>query len=265
MHSLPILVYKYFRFYLTASGRKGHGIHSPFVFHFITKVLNNKNRFPEYSVIEGLRKNLIEDKSAITIEDYGAGSAISDKKVRTVSSIAKNAAKSKKFGQLLFRIVRIFQPVTIVELGTSLGITTAYMAKAKPDAEIFTLEGAPQIAQIARNNFERLKLQHINLIEGNFDQTLVKVLNEVQSVDFVFIDGNHRKEPTLRYFELLLTKKNNDTIFVFDDVHWSEEMEAAWDIIKQNAEVKCTIDLFFIGIVFFRKEMMEKQHFAIRF
>jgi predicted O-methyltransferase YrrM len=126
------------------------------------------------------------------------------------------------------------------------------------------MEGAKEIAKTATESFETIGLKNIELIEGNFDDTLPAVVSRLPTVDFVFIDGNHRQEPTERYFLQLLSKNNNDSIFIFDDIHWSIEMEAAWETIKKHPAVSCSIDLFFIGIVFFRNEFKEKQHFRIR-
>lgn len=240
-------------------------MHSPFIFHFITQILNDKQHYPEYDKAEGLRQQLLHDRTVLNIEDFGAGSSVSKTNQRAVSTIARNSAKSGKFGQLLFRMVKAYQPETILELGTSLGITTSYMALAKPEAKLVTLEGAGEVASIARKNFQSLDLHTISIKEGNFNDTLSYVVNELSTVDFSFIDGNHRREPTERYFKELLKKTHNDSILIFDDIHWSREMEEAWASIKAHPSVHCTIDLFFIGIVFFRQEFREKQHFNIRF
>lgn len=259
------LAAKYLRYYITSSSGKGHGIHSPFIFEFITRVLNDKTAYPEYDVSEKLRTVLLNDKRILTIQDFGAGSSVSKSNRRTAASIARNAAKPKKLAQLLFRLVHYYQPQTIIELGTSLGITTTCLSQAKPDAALITMEGAKEIAMMAQASFDKLNYTNIALVEGNFDETLPRVLAGLPKLDFAFIDGNHRQEPTERYFSQLLSQAHNDTILVFDDIHWSREMEAAWEAIKANPEVKCTIDLFFIGIVFFRQEFREKQHFTIRF
>ena len=265
MYSKGQLLLKYLQYYFTASNGKGHGMHSPFVFEFIAKILNDKTVYPEYEKVEALRNQLLNDNTVLKVEDFGAGSVIDKKSKRSISSIAKNAAKPKKFGQLLFRMVKHYQPATILELGTSLGITTSYLSQAKPGARLITMEGSKEIAGVAKQNFKVIELKNVELIEGNFDDTLSSVVRGLSSVDFSFIDGNHRKEPTERYFKELLAKTNNDSILVFDDIHWSSEMEAAWETIKNNAAVTCSIDLFFIGIVFFRKEFKEQQHFVIRF
>ena len=265
MYSKPQLLLKYFQYYFTASNSKGHGMHSPFVFDFITKILNDKTVYPEYRKVEALRDQLLNDTAVLEVEDLGAGSAVNKKDRRSISSIAKSAAKPEKFGQLLFRMVRYYQPNTILELGTSLGITTSYLSLAKQEARTITMEGSKEISEVAKQNFQKFELKNTELVEGNFDNTLLSVVRGLSSVDFSFIDGNHRQEPTERYFQELLAKTNNNSILVFDDIHWSSEMEAAWKTIKDNAAVSCSIDLFFIGLVFFRKEFKEKQHFVIRF
>lgn len=259
------LAFHYFKYYLSASGSRGHGTHSPFVFEFITRVLNDRANYPGYTVVEKLRSQLLSDDSILTVDDLGAGSSVSKRDQRSVSSIAKNAAKPAKFGQLLYRMVRYYKPRNILELGTSLGISTCYLGLANPAAQLLTLEGAPAIAQKARQNFDSTGLSHYTLAEGNFDESLPVVLDKMPSVGFAFIDGNHRQEPTERYFREILEKINNDSILVFDDIHWSREMEKAWATIKAHPAVRCTIDLFFIGIVVFRQEFHEKQHFTIRF
>ena len=265
MYSRPQLLLKYFQYYFTALNGKGHGMHSPFVFDFIVKVLNDKTVYPEYKTVEALRNQLLNDHTILEVEDFGAGSMMDKKSKRSISSIAKNAAKPKRFGQLLFRMIRFYQPKTALELGTSLGITTSYFSLAKPDTRLITMEGSKEIAGISRQNFRTLELKNVELIEGNSEDTLLSVVHGLSSVDFAFIDGNHRQEPTESYFKELLAKTNNNSILVFDDIHWSNEMEAAWETIKNDTAVTCSIDLFFIGIVFFRKEFKEKQHFVIRF
>ena len=265
MYSPLRLALKYFKYYLAASNGKGHGIHSPFIFHFITKLLNDKNYYPEYEKVEALRSAVQKDKTLLKIEDFGAGSGIDKKDRRSIASIAKHAAKPKKYGQLLFRMVKEYQPRTIIELGTSMGITTSYLALANSQARVITMEGAGEVADIADQNFKNLGLLNVQVIKGNFDQTLPGMLDELPTVDFAFIDGNHRQEPTERYFNQLVGKTNNESILVVDDIHWSPEMEAAWNTMKKHPCVRSTIDLFFMGILLFRQEFKEKQHFYIRF
>src|SRR6185436_15852928 len=222
MYSFPQITLKYLKYWLTASNGRGHGIHSPFIFEFITKVLNDKTAYPEYAKVEALRNRLLKDNTILNVEDFGAGSSISKTDQRTISSIAKNAAKSKKLAQLLFRMTIYYQPRRILELGTSLGITTSYLSFGNPYGKITTMEGAEEIADLAKNNFESLEIGNIEIAGGNFDDTLDAVIHGLSSVDLVFIDGNHRQEPTERYFRQLLAKVNNDSILVFDDIHWSK-------------------------------------------
>ncbi len=259
------LAIKYFNYYRTASNGKGHGIHSPFVFDFVLHVLNNKKQYTAPVEIEELRKELLQDKRIIPIEDFGAGSRISKAKQRTVQQIARTAVKPKKYSQLLYRLVRHYQPQVIVELGTSLGITTAYIATANPAAQVITIEGSSSIYEKAKTNFEKLQIRNIQALQGNFDTVLPQVLKQLTEVDLAYIDGNHRYGPTVNYFHQFLAKSGNNTILVFDDIHWSPEMEKAWQYIQQHPTVRCTIDIFFLGFVFFRNEYKERQHFTIRY
>ena len=265
MYSKVHLGLKYLSFYLTASNKRGHGIHSPFVFEFITKVLNDKTAYPEYEIVENLRGILLQDETVLSVDDFGAGSAKDKTATRTIASITANAAKPPKFGQLLYRMVKYYRPQNIVELGTSLGLSTSYLSLAGPGSKVITMEGAPSVASRARQNFDSLNLKNIAIIEGNFNQTLASVLSQKPQVDFVFVDGNHRREPTERYFKQLLPSVHNDSILIFDDIHWSREMEQAWQAIIKNTDVRCSVDLFFAGILFFRQEFKEKRDFRIRF
>lgn len=269
MYSKIELGKKYLRYYFHASSAKGHGVHSPFVFDFITKILNDRKAYSCYKTIEALRHNLLKDGSVLEIEDFGAGSRVNVTNQRKVSAIARSALKPRKFGRLLFRMVQYYQPGNILELGTCFGITTSYLSFGNENARVFTMEGARQIAGVAKRDFEKLSLKNIELIEGNFDHTLPSFIQEIkekkQALDFVFIDGNHRYEPTVRYFHALLPQLNDDSVLIFDDIHWSEEMEKAWHEIRTQKSVTLSIDLFFIGIVFFRKEIKAKQDFVIRY
>lgn len=265
MYSLPKLALKYIRYYLNASNGNGHGVHSPFVFDFIKNVLNDKRHFYAYDEVEQVRESLLRNDALLEIEDFGAGSAVIKSNQRKISSIAKSSLKPKKFGQLMMRIVNYYGIQTSVELGTSLGVTSAYLASGNLNGRLYTHEGAKLVAAVARKYFDKLQLQNIDLIEGNFDITLQTTLQRVKTIDFAFVDGNHRREPTLHYFTQLLEKKTERSIFIFDDIHWSDGMEEAWQQIQQHPDVTLTIDLFFIGLVFFRKEQKVAQHFAIRF
>lgn len=265
MYSPFQLIKKYIRYQLQSSNAKGHGVHSPFVYDFIRKVLIDKRGFYAYDAIEACRSKLLKNKRSLHIDDFGAGSRLKKTNRRTISEIAYSSLKPKKFGQLLFRIVNHYAPENILELGTSLGITTAYLASAKENALVHTMEGSTEVAEVAGSNFESLGLKNIHIIMGNFDDTLNPFVEEQEKLDLVFVDGNHRLEPTLRYFEKILTKTSENSILIFDDIHWSEEMETAWATIQQHSSVSLTIDLFFIGLVFFRKENKIKQHFSIRF
>lgn len=228
-------------------------------------MLNDKTEYGCFDKIEDERKKLLQNGKFIDVEDFGAGSALIKANKRAINKIAATSLKHLKYSRLLYRIVKHYQPYSIVELGTSFGITTAYMALANPAGKVFTLEGAPAIAEIAQQQFDALGLQQVHLIQGKFDDSLSKLLASVKKADLVFIDGDHRKEATLRYFEQLLSICTNSSMIILDDIHWSEGMEEAWEIVKLHPRVTLTIDLFFIGIVCLNDDIKVKQHFCIRF
>ena len=259
------LIRKYISYLWKASNGQGHGVHSPFVYAFIKNVLNTKSKGESIDAIELYRHQLLNNQKAINILDLGAGANSQGNKSRTIAQIAKGALKPKKYSTLLSRIVAYFQPTQILEMGTSLGITTCYLAQAAPNASVVTMEGAPAVAKQALATFKNVGFQNIQLIEGNFDQSLPNYLNSISTIGIAYVDGNHRYKPTMEYFNLLLTKSDEQTILIFDDIHWSSEMEKAWEEIKADPRVSLTIDLFYIGIVFLKKGNKEKENFTIRF
>lgn len=241
-----------------------HGIHSPFVYTLLDEVIYDKQVLPYYQDIEAKRNSLKQDHRKIHVKDLGAGSMLNKQTEKQVAQIAKNALKPARIAQLIARIAGRFSPETIIELGTCLGLTTAYMASASPHSQLITIEGCPETARIAQENFEDLDLRNINLQVGNFDTILPQIISSISKLDFLFIDGNHRKEATLDYFEQCLPKVHDQSVLIFDDIYWSSGMKEAWETIKRHPQVRVSMDLFYIGLVFFKKDQ-EKEHFKIRF
>lgn len=234
------------------------------MFGLYTSVVRHTGIFGAYEAIEARRRQLLSSPASITVTDFGAGSHTGAGRQRRVADIARTAAKPPHLAQLLFRLANYFRPATILELGTSLGLTTAYLAAADSRTKVVTLEGCPNVAGVARETFAALQLQNIEIVEGNIDDTLAPALSALGApLGFAFFDGNHRYEPTLHYFEQCLAHRTPESVFVFDDIHWSEEMERAWEVIKAHPDVTVTVDLFYIGLVFFRTGQ-PKQHFSLR-
>ncbi|HAL81168.1 MAG TPA: SAM-dependent methyltransferase [Mucilaginibacter sp.] len=229
-----------------------HGVHSPFVYRLVDEVIYGFEDKKVYTGVENLRKQLLIDERVITITDLGAGSLINNNRKKKISDIAHNALKPPKLAQLLYRLAADLHPGNMIELGTCLGITTLYLQKAAPDAKVYTFEGCPETAAIARETFQKAGANNIELITGNFDNTLPAVISKLNQLDFVFVDGNHQKEATLKYFEWCLPKVHENTLLIFDDIYWSDGMKEAWEKVKTHPKVTVTIDLFWIGLVFFK-------------
>ena len=239
-----------------------HGVHSPFVFDLVTKCFYDEMNYPKYSILKDYRKSLLENQNAIEVTDFGAGSRVFKNNQRKISAIAKNAGISSKNAELLFRIVRYFQPESILEIGTSLGLATSALSLGNKNAKITSLEGCPQTISIAKNQCQLQNLNNIEFVNTKFEDFLTTDNRQPTTYNFIFFDGNHSKNATLDYFKLLLPTIINDSVWIFDDIHWSKDMEEAWEVIKNNPKVTVTIDTFQWGIVFFRKEQT-KEHFII--
>jgi len=282
----------YIQFLLTSSNQ--HGVHSPFVYNLITqcfyddlsktkklnflqrlllvkqenaKILIPKHYNPKdlkesvYPKLKKYRNDLRNNTNTINVTDFGAGSRVFKSNKREIAKIAKTAGITQKRAELLARIIAYFNVESVLELGTSLGIATAAMAFNNPNTKITTIEGCPETAKIAQQQFKKHQLNNINRVVSDFDIFLKENNNAYQ---LVYIDGNHQKEATVNYFNTLLTNVQPNTIFIFDDIHWSKDMEQAWEIIKQNPKVTLTIDTFYWGFVFFRTENLQKEHFKFR-
>ncbi|RZK76422.1 MAG: class I SAM-dependent methyltransferase [Pedobacter sp.] len=252
----------YIKHRLTSKSR--HGTHSPFVYKLTDEVIYDFKSNDDYKTVESQRKKLLNDDSLVNVTDLGAGSHLNKNKTKKVRQIAKNALKSPSLAQLIYRLAKDNDPKTIIELGTCLGITSAYLSKACPDADVITIEGCPETAKVAYNSFRQLDLDNVELRVGNFDHLLPELIAEQSQLDFVYVDGNHRKDATLNYFNWCLPKVHEGSLLIFDDIYWSEGMKEAWAEIKANPQVTVTIDLFWIGLVFFRKGQV-KEHFKIKY
>ena len=248
------------------NSKNEHGIHSPFVFDLVTKCFYDKTIYPEYSILKKYRKSLLENKNFIEVTDFGAGSRVFKSNKRQISKIAKTAGISSKRAELLFRIVRYFQPESILEIGTSLGLATSALSLGNPNSKITTLEGCPNTLQECQLQLKKSNINNINPVNSEFSNYLQKYSKALPLGGLggiIYFDGNHSQTATLNYFGLLVPTITNDSVWIFDDIHWSQEMENAWQTIQNHPKVKVTIDTFQWGIVFFRAEQ-EKEHFVIR-
>lgn len=254
------LACNYLKYIIMSGHKKGHGIHSPFIFDIVSRVFRNKYDTDIVNRIEMVRKRLIRNPGSIEVLDLGSGSGKMKSNYRKVSDIARYSPVSKKYGIVLANLAAEFGKTEIVEFGTSFGISTMYMAAAAPDTPVYTMEGCPAIAEIAAENFSSARLNNINLMVGSFDECLPLIAENGISPGLVFIDGNHRKEPVLEYFSKMVELSHNDTVIVVDDINNSEEMAEAWTEIRLHKKVTLTIDIFRMGIVFFRKGMTRQDY-----
>ena len=245
------------------NSKNEHAVHSPFVFQLVTKCFYDRKPKPEYQVLRNYRNSLLENKNTIEVTDFGAGSKVFKSNSRQISKIAKTAGITQKRAELLFRITNYFQPESVLEIGTSLGLATSALALGNKKSKIITLEGCPETAKIAQDQLQKFNINNVESVAKEFKTYFENCQLSTVNYQLIYFDGNHSKKATLDYFEILLPTITNETIWIFDDIHWSAEMEEAWEIIKTHSKVIVTIDTFQWGLVFFRKEQ-EKEHFVIR-
>lgn len=257
----------YLRHQFTAWNTGGEGIHSPYLFYMVRVLFYDANSYYCFAPIEHQRRTWLATQKPIEVEDLGSGAERKGTHyTRTIADIAQTSLESPQVGQLLFRLVlhlthEAGRPLQIVELGTSLGITTAYLALPDSKNHITTFEGCGAVAALAYKTWERVGAKNVRLTEGNIDDTLPTFLGEQSgTIDIAYIDANHTEEATLRYFRLLRLRMAEKSIVVVDDIHHSKEMERAWHKIEQEAGVTSTMDLFHIGIVLFDPHYMHKNY-----
>lgn len=258
------LATRYLVYLLKAKTR--YVIHSPFVYDFAEKVLKDETKYFEYKMPDRTLRKYKKRRDRIDTTDFGINSGKSEFIIvpTTVGKIVKKRSHTIKQLHLLFRLSKYFKPETILEFGTAAGISTLYLSTGNPNSKVFTMEGCIGLSSVARKCFEKRNLDSIEVISGNFEYSLPVVLQKIDKLDMVFFDGNHRELPTLDYFKQCLEHSNENSVFIFDDIHWSQGMERAWKKIKEDENVTITIDLFWVGLVFFRKGVA-KQNFVIRY
>lgn len=245
--------------------QSAHGLHSPFVYQLYTRAITDATIYPEYQAVENLRNELLTNHSYFDFTDFGAkGSEKGIVKKQQVSATAGRVLKSEKYAQLLYRLARFLKPRTMLELGTSFGISTSYQALGAKPEQFNTLEGCPATAAIAEINLKKNQIANTKIVIGNFENTLHEVLINLATLDWVFMDGNHKYEPTMRYFQQISPYLHNESIVIIDDIYWSGEMNKAWTELRTLPQVTASIDLYGFGLLFFRKEQ-EKEHFILRF
>lgn len=256
------MIKAYLRYWLNAVNQ--HSLHPPFVYDFYTRIIQGKQENELFDTIESCRQQYLHDENYIKVTSPGAPSRVSNDGKRKISSLARHGISKPKNSRLLYRIIQDLQPEIIIELGSSLGINTLYLSAAYPQAQVYTFEGCKETAQLAAQLYDNWPIKNIALIEGNIDDTLPELCTKLDRIDFAYLDANHRFEPTMMYFNLLMERTSTDAVLILDDIYWSEGMYRAWKTISSKPEISLSLDLFELGIVFSR-ELPIKQHYALMY
>lgn len=254
--------YDIMRFLLKSTNQ--HGIHSPSLFQLYEHVIRDDRRFYAFEKLEAYRNELLRNSEDIEIIEMGAGSTYGSESKKQIKQVASQQLSSAYQLRVLFRLINWVGAQNIVELGSSLGLSSFYLAATSTKNQVTSFEGNPNFIKFVKKENERMGFDNLCFIEGNFDETYLKFIKTSPKIDFVFIDGNHREEATVDYFLESLKVINQDGIIVFDDIHWSKGMQNAWERIKAHERVQASIDLYMMGIVFLSPEYKQKRHLHIR-
>jgi predicted O-methyltransferase YrrM len=236
-----------------------HGIHSPFIFQLEKKCLRDKYPYEDYEKLSRFRESIKNSKLILDIEDHGAGSRVFKSNQRAVKDILRHNCSTAKDTQLLYRLCTYFKVNQVLELGTSLGIAAHAMATARPQAHITTIEGSAQIHEFATKALLKEGLKNVSTVHSTFKGFFKTQKEENNTYDLIYIDGHHDGNATLFYFESILNRVHNDTVVIFDDIYWSEDMTRAWNKICKHSKVTASVDCFDFGLVFFRKEQLQER------
>lgn len=256
-YGLAQRIKSYLAFWLEA--KTWHSVHSPYIFSLIKHIYDEPFDWAVYRDIESLRSRLKRNKTLLTFPDYGDDG---NEKQRKISQIVRRSSKSRVHCKVLSQFVSYVNPSVGLELGTSLGISYAYMVRTAPNATFVTIEGSPQIAEVASNNLSELGLFG-NIKVGQFDDVLPSLLEELETVDFVYVDGNHQEDATWNYFNQIVNHVSRAGCIVFDDIYWSDGMQQAWQRICRDPRINLSVDFYHFGVVFTRPGVA-KQHFKLR-
>ncbi len=256
----------YLRYLLRAKHRRGHGIHSPFVYGLVRNVIGNAQGWVVPGDVIKVRQKHLRNSGKVEVGRYGAGSTVSKSSQRRIASIVRKSSVTPKQGALLWRLAEWYRPVNILEAGTGLGISTAFLAAGANNAHIITIEGNQQKLDFARKNTPRGTAGSLEFLLGDLDELFPAALKGLDNNRImVFIDGDHRKKPTLEKVDAVLSRGDiKEMMIILDDIYWSEEMLAAWNHCRKDPRVSISIDLFQMGILI-RRDEIAKQDFTVKF
>ena len=219
--------------------RKGFGVHSPFVFNLITKVIEEKCSYYSFYDIELLRKQLLFREGEINYPDR------------------QNKGKRKT---LLFRLTNYFKSKNILQIGTTMGLSTLYLTSYATGLKCIALENVPEFATTARQAFAKEGRNPVDLRIGNYKDLLPQALNDINSLDFVFFNTLYEQHNNLWLFNECMKYAHNDTVFVFEGIKASRKMRELWEEICACPEVTVTLDLYSLGIVLFNKKLHKRDY-----
>jgi predicted O-methyltransferase YrrM len=254
-HFLHYISYK-----LLSRHKRGFGIHSPFLFRLIQECFNESPKTDSLDRALAYRESQLSSQETVNYSSAGANE-VGEKKEK-IQKLARKSSVNNKYGILLYKLVRYFSPDEILEFGTSIGISTAFLCSAKHEGcKIVSVEACKNTSEYAKRMLNKAGFTGVETVNERIEEYIV---SQKSSPDLVYIDANHTFKGTMDIFQYLLKNVNNNSVLIFDDIYWSKEMVRIWKYIKQHSSVTMTIDLFRFGLVFVDKRLY-KENFVIRY
>jgi predicted O-methyltransferase YrrM len=251
--TLPLFIHYFFKVV------DRHSIQAPFAFQFIDslqKAIVSSRPIPD---IEHERTSFAKDRSPVNGTDFGAGTSLGKS---TIAKIARFGISSKYSCVFLHELANMAKAATCVELGTSLGIASAYIGRSRSLEKLYSFEGNGELAARAEALHKRLMIDKVQVIKGNIDDKLPTFLDGVGTIDLAIIDANHTSEALAHYFQLLKSKMEAHSIIFIDDIRWSRDMYSGWQELSQRSEVTVSMEFLNFGLLFFEKGL-QKQHYIL--
>lgn len=234
-----------------------YSLQSPFIYRIYTDLLSYFLAKKTADLdLEEIRSLLLNDLEILKISDYGAGSKKLESQFRKTAEVTKYSTTGRKFSQLYQYFCSLTPAEKVLELGTCVGINSRYLAKATKGT-LFTFEGAESLYQKAQ---EFPVESNTRYIFGNIKDTLPAILKRIEEVDFALIDATHNYKGTTTYFNQILPLLHKSSIVAIADIHWSKEMDQAWEEIKSHHKVRLSIDCYECGILFFDEEISKGEY-----
>ncbi|MDD2435944.1 MAG: SAM-dependent methyltransferase [Massilibacteroides sp.] len=226
-----VLLYRKIRY------RKGHGVHSPFVFNFITKVIDERAAYYCLKDIELTRKKFFYENEPFHKWEI-----------------------RPKYGALLMRISNYLKPQNLLLIGSDLSFSALYSSSYASTTRCVVLEEKTEIAAFSRSVIEKHRAKNILLKEGVYQKTVSEVLEHTDKLDFVYFGYPNDSALDIPVFECILPHLHEHSVLILRGIRKTKDRKEFWNRLCARPEVSVTIDVYELGIAFFNHKIHKKNY-----